>query len=250
MQARSRRPRRPGSGAWGRSAPLGVASPPATGARRPVARPTRGCPGHARRHPTRPSKRTRQPSVKQLVGAKQPEPGCGWLATESDTVTTKVITNHNKTRALTMQYWEVLRMYGVTTAVDGVTLVCLVPLDVVRFLPAGHPPELQQAPRDRETVLSRYGELFKDADTLTSVLPPRYRQGLSLITEFAADPNSTVQTGSDRAKRPHAEPAWLVPSYRGSLRHGGLQSRDPRRPGAAGSAGRHDIHPRHGGERC
>ena len=52
-------------------------------------------------------------------------------ATESDTVTTKVITNHNKTRALTMQYWEVLRMYGVTTAVDGVTLVCLVPLDVV-----------------------------------------------------------------------------------------------------------------------
>ena len=121
-------------------------------------------------------------------------------ATESDSVTTKVITNHNKTRALTMQYWEVLRMYSVTTAVDGVTLVCLVPLDVVRFLPAGHPPELQQAPRDRDAVLSRYGELLKDADALTSVLPPRYRQGLALITEFAADPNSTVQTGSDPAE--------------------------------------------------
>ena len=93
-------------------------------------------------------------------------------ATESDTVTTKVITNHNKTHALTMQYWEVLRMYDVTTAVDGVTLVCLVPLDVVRFLPAGHPPELQQAPKDRDAVLSRYGELLKDADVLTRVLPP------------------------------------------------------------------------------
>ena len=32
------------------------------------------------------------------------------------------------------------------------------------------------------------------------MLPPRYRQGLSLITEFAADPNSTVQTGSDPAE--------------------------------------------------
>lgn len=121
-------------------------------------------------------------------------------ATESDTVTTKVITNHNKTRALTMQYWEVLRMYDVTTAVEGVTLVCLVPLDVLRFLPAGHPQDLQQAPQDRAAVLSRYGELLKHADVLSFVVPPRYRQGLALITEFAADPNSTVQTGSDPAE--------------------------------------------------
>ena len=29
-------------------------------------------------------------------------------------MTTKVITNHNKTRALTLQYWEVQRLFEVT----------------------------------------------------------------------------------------------------------------------------------------
>ena len=31
-------------------------------------------------------------------------------ATESDSVTTRTVVNHNHTRALTMQYWQVLRM--------------------------------------------------------------------------------------------------------------------------------------------
>jgi outer membrane protein OmpA-like peptidoglycan-associated protein len=122
-------------------------------------------------------------------------------ASESDSVVTKVITNHNKTRALTMQYWEVLRMFDVSTVVEGVTLVCLIPLDVVRFLPPGQPRDLQQAPEDRPSVLARYGQLLTHADMLSRVLPPRYRQGLALITEFAADPSATtVQTGADPAE--------------------------------------------------
>ena len=36
-----------------------------------------------------------------------------------------------------MQYWEVLRHFDVVASVDGVTLVCFVPLEVVRFLPPG-----------------------------------------------------------------------------------------------------------------
>ena len=34
--------------------------------------------GPARRHRTPPSRRTRRPSAKRPVGARQPEPGCGW----------------------------------------------------------------------------------------------------------------------------------------------------------------------------
>jgi hypothetical protein len=62
--------------------------------------------------------------------------------TERETITTKVITNHNKMHALTIQYWEVLRKFVSTTEVEGCTLVCFVPLDLVRFLPAGQPLEL------------------------------------------------------------------------------------------------------------
>ena len=63
-------------------------------------------------------------------------------STESTSVTTKTITNHNKLHALTMQYFEVLRQFDITTSYDGVSLVCLVPLDIVWFLPAGQKEHL------------------------------------------------------------------------------------------------------------
>ena len=59
-------------------------------------------------------------------------------------VVTKVITNHNHNHALTMQYWQVLRHFGVSSQVDDVQLVCFVPLEVVQFLPpraAAHPAD-------------------------------------------------------------------------------------------------------------
>ncbi|MFE6995735.1 OmpA family protein [Microbacterium sp. NPDC057659] len=113
-------------------------------------------------------------------------------ATESTEITTKVITNHNKTRALTMQYWEVQRLFDVTTACEGVTLTCQVPLDVVRFLPAYQPPKLTDAPATRDDVLARYDRLLGHADILGRVVPARYRRGLSLITDFASDPTTAV----------------------------------------------------------
>jgi hypothetical protein len=48
-------------------------------------------------------------------------------SSESTSVKTKTITNHNKLHALTMQYFEVLRQFDITTTYDGVSLVCLVP---------------------------------------------------------------------------------------------------------------------------
>ncbi len=108
-------------------------------------------------------------------------------ASESEDVTTKVITNHNHTRALTLQYWEVHRLYDVTTAIDGVQLVCMVPLEVIRWLLPGQTVNLNTnfgaASADpRADVLRRYSQ---------PVLPFQYRYGLGLLNEFASDPRAT-----------------------------------------------------------
>ena len=121
-------------------------------------------------------------------------------ASENTSVVTKTIANHNKTRALTMQYWEVTRVFDVSTAVDGVTLVCLVPLDIVRFLPQFEQPTLSTAPSNRSAVLYRYGELIRHSDVLARLVPPRFRQGLALLNEFVTDPLATVATSSGPAE--------------------------------------------------
>jgi outer membrane protein OmpA-like peptidoglycan-associated protein len=124
------------------------------------------------------------------------------LATANETteVTTKVITNHNRTRALTMQYWEVLRLFDVATVVEDVSLVCMVPLDVVDFLPSGQPAQLAAGtPLNRETVLARYAKLLRHSDVLSRHVPWRLRRGLQALNDFAADPRATVQAASGPA---------------------------------------------------
>ncbi|HVQ77356.1 MAG TPA: hypothetical protein VMT79_17665, partial [Candidatus Binatia bacterium] len=116
------------------------------------------------------------------------------LATETDreTVTTKVITNHNKAHALTIQYWEVLRKFAGTTDVEGVNLVCFVPLDLVRFLPPGQPLELTAVTSvdTRAEVLTRYALLHRHADAVQPNLPGIHREGLRLLEDFAANPRA------------------------------------------------------------
>ena len=116
-------------------------------------------------------------------------------ASESQSVTTKTITNHNHTRALTMQYWEVLRLYDVTSAIDGLTLTVLVPLQVVRFMPPGATLTISTVTQvdTRFEVLARYSALIKHADVLADSLPTRFRHGLQLLTQFAADPTAEVE---------------------------------------------------------
>jgi len=118
------------------------------------------------------------------------------LATETDreTVTTKVITNHNKAHALTMQYWEVLRRFTSTTEVEGVTLVCFVPLDLVRFLPPGQDLELTGTTGvdTRGELLTRYSLLHRHADAIQPHLPGRHREGLRLLEDLAANPRAGV----------------------------------------------------------
>lgn len=116
-------------------------------------------------------------------------------ATESESVTTKTITNHNHAHALTMQYWEVLRNYNVTTIVDGLTLCCLVPMQIVRFMPPGQPMTITNTATisTRAQVLARYSAMIKHLDVLRQAVPRRYQYGLTLLAQFAADPTAAVE---------------------------------------------------------
>ena len=116
-------------------------------------------------------------------------------ASESDSVTTKTITNHNHTRALTMQYWQVQRMFDVTTAIDGLTLTCLIPMQIVRFMPPGQPQALTDPSQvsSRTQVLQRYAMITKHLDVLQAAVPRRFQDGLMALDQFTSDPSAVVE---------------------------------------------------------
>ena len=116
-------------------------------------------------------------------------------ASESESVTTKTITNHNHTRALTMQYWQVLRMFNVSTAIDGLTLTCLIPMQIVRFMPPDQPQALTAPGQvgSRALVLQRYANIIKHLDVLQAAVPRRFQPGLAALEQFASDPAAIVE---------------------------------------------------------
>lgn len=123
-------------------------------------------------------------------------------ASESMDVTTRVITNHNHTRALTLQYWEVQRLFEITSNVEGVSLVCLVPLEIVRFLPAFQRAVIDSESQvnTRQEILARYASVLKHADVLERSLPRKHQYGLTLLRQFAADPTATFATVNGAAQ--------------------------------------------------
>ncbi len=114
-------------------------------------------------------------------------------------VTTRVVTNHNHNHALTMQWWEVLRHFAVTSEVDDVQLVCFVPLELIQFLPPGQPYTLSAVPPSRDSLVGTFGRyrmLLRYYDVL---LPYFYRNsefmhGMRLLKQFAADWEAQPQT--------------------------------------------------------
>jgi hypothetical protein len=123
-------------------------------------------------------------------------------ASENMDVTTKIITNHNHTRALTMQYWEVHRIYDVTTAIDGLSLVCLVPMQIVRFMPPGQPATLSDPSTvsSHGLVLERYKNILRHLDVLQLAVPRSIRHGLTLLSQFASDPTTVVDSSGTVAE--------------------------------------------------
>jgi hypothetical protein len=123
-------------------------------------------------------------------------------ASEQRQVVTKVITNHNHNHALTMQYWQVLRHFGVSSVVDDVQLVCFVPLEIVRFLPPWQPRTLPTGSYDRNTLLARYASLLRYHDVIMGRVwrRPEMRHGLRVLQAFAGNPTMTVASSTGSAQ--------------------------------------------------
>ena len=105
----------------------------------------------------------------------------------------RVIANPHRARMLTYQYWELQRIFEVATSVEGATLVCLVPLDLIRFLPTDQLEVLAGTGDlpDRAAVLARYTCVLEHAGALAQALPERHRRGLAQLEQLAADPSAS-----------------------------------------------------------
>lgn len=130
------------------------------------------------------------------------------LATSSDTeeTTTRVISNNNRLHALTVQYWEVLRHFSVTTRPDDVSLVVFVPLQLVQWRPSGVPRVLNYSADNvptRSSLQRRYAMLWRYADRLRRRLPRRtYIRGMRQLRRLMTSPDIKVAiaTGQQAAE--------------------------------------------------
>lgn len=127
--------------------------------------------------------------------------------TERTQVTTRVVTNHNKGHALTMQWWQVLRHFTVTSEVDDVQLVCFVPMELVQFLPEGQPFNLPGMPGEeggpnlfgatpRQFLLNRYALVLRYWDVIFPFFRrnPEYAYGMRALRDFAANPEAVPES--------------------------------------------------------
>jgi hypothetical protein len=119
-------------------------------------------------------------------------------STDREEITTKVIGNYNRMHALTVQYWEVLRHFSVTSRADDVTLVALVPLQLIQWLPDGVPKTLSfTANPPLDTLLHRYEVIWRYADEIRTRLPRRiYHEGVRELARLMTTRNMTVNVVS------------------------------------------------------
>jgi hypothetical protein len=137
-------------------------------------------------------------------------------ARERTQVTTKIVENHNRIHALTMQYWEVFRHFEVTTRPVDVQLTAFVPLLPVQWLPEGHAERLPDwsataAAFTRQNLLDRYATILAHGDLLKRTLPrPALRRGIDVLRRFAGDAAMTLEN-------PDAEERLLTVRLTGSF---------------------------------
>ena len=126
---------------------------------------------------------------------------------ENESVSSRIIANHNHSHVMTVQYWEVARRYRLETCIDGVELLLFVPLELINFMPnksLSNSIKLYgkdgnflkynlninrgKTDFDQDSFEVRYGNILRYYDTLKNYIPRRYRGGLDLIRKYAALP--------------------------------------------------------------
>lgn len=118
---------------------------------------------------------------------------------EKDSISSKIIANHNHSHVMTVQYWEVMRRYRMETAIESIDLVLYVPMKLINFMPTVKSRSVSSNDISSYTIINphnftktlltkRYSTLLENADILLNYLPAKYRGGLELIRRYAALP--------------------------------------------------------------
>lgn len=122
---------------------------------------------------------------------------------DRDELASKIVANRNRNHALTLQFWEIMRNYTVTSDVDNVSLVCFVPLEVIPWTllqPAWDGPggSLSANPT-RNYLVTRYATVLRHADVLRRRLrfQPRLHRALRNIEELSANPMIRVDAEAE-----------------------------------------------------
>ncbi|MCL6285091.1 hypothetical protein M3P21_16295 [Ruegeria sp. 2012CJ41-6] len=122
-------------------------------------------------------------------------------ATDRRRASTKFVANRNHCHAMTMQWFEVLRDFSIETRIEGVQLVCFVPMQLIAFRRVPQPEALPPAV-NRAFLLHRYATVLRHAATLRKEFGSRRRRrsALRLLEEFAADPFAQPQNNVGTAQ--------------------------------------------------
>lgn len=120
---------------------------------------------------------------------------------ETESVSSKIIANHNHSHVMTVQYWEVMRRYKMETCIEGVELVLFVPLKLINFMPDKNNVDYKKqgfqklelniedfSRFTKDNFIYRYGNILQYADILSGSLPVKYHGGLELMRKYAAYP--------------------------------------------------------------
>ena len=118
---------------------------------------------------------------------------------ETESLSSKIIANHNHSHVMTVQYWEVMRRYCLETCIEGVELALFVPMKLVNFMPnknltayskfSGFTLNVSDMNLfTKDNFNHRYRQLLEYADVLAPALPRKFAGGLELIRKFASYP--------------------------------------------------------------
>ncbi|MEM8796752.1 MAG: hypothetical protein AAGE61_14390, partial [Pseudomonadota bacterium] len=115
---------------------------------------------------------------------------------ESERVRTRTVRNHNQNHAMTVQYYQVLAHYKMTTEVQSEREVVMIPYAIDKRImqPLPKMSAFVRAPRTSDVgqfILRHY-------DTLRAITPSRYRPGLDAFNRLVHDDDEyrTIKVGA------------------------------------------------------
>lgn len=130
---------------------------------------------------------------------------------EAESISSRIIANHNHSHVMTVQYWEVAKRYRLETCIDGIELLLFIPLEIIKFMPDRNGGGVDEEfvkfslELDEDTLIkynkknfdARYSNILKYYDFIEKYVPNKYRSGLNLIKKFSALPYWTAESFSD-----------------------------------------------------